>query len=71
MSNCPNCRREFDAFTAGEYCPECWKAWGKSDGSFEARSRDMAAILRDQLARPRFKPCSPPPLKRMGGPDNG
>src|SRR5690242_19022378 len=33
-ASCPNCQREFYAFTDGEYCPECWKAWGKADGSF-------------------------------------
>lgn len=62
-ANCPNCRREFYAFTQGEYCAECWKAWGKADGSFEARGRDMAAILRDQLNRPRLKPVKPAPMK--------
>jgi hypothetical protein len=36
---CPNCRRDFHPMRYGirKYCPECWRAWGRNDGSFEAR----------------------------------
>lgn len=32
---CPNCSREFYGNVKGEYCPECWRAWCRNDGSFE------------------------------------
>lgn len=38
-SNCPNCKREFDGTVVGEYCPECWSAWCRNDGSFEASTK--------------------------------
>ena len=39
LSNCPNCRREFESHVRDQYCPECWKAWSKADGSFDKRTK--------------------------------
>ncbi len=35
LSNCPNCKRGFHANAEGAYCPECWSAWCRNDGSFD------------------------------------
>ncbi|GMB80490.1 hypothetical protein NN6n1_12720 [Shinella zoogloeoides] len=41
LVNCPNCKREFFANGGkGEYCPECWRAWSRNDGSFERREKE-------------------------------
>jgi Uncharacterized Zn-ribbon-containing protein involved in phosphonate metabolism len=39
LSNCPNCKRGFLASADGAYCPECWSAWSRNDGSFEERTQ--------------------------------
>ncbi len=39
LSNCPNCKREFYANVEGEYCPECWSAWGKGNEAFKRREK--------------------------------
>lgn len=40
LTKCPHCHREFyPVARPDEYCAECWKAWCKMDGSFEAREQ--------------------------------
>ncbi|WP_145925927.1 hypothetical protein [Shinella sp. HZN7] len=38
LDHCPNCKRQFYAHTEGAYCPECWSAWCRNDGTFERRT---------------------------------
>lgn len=41
LTHCPNCRREFSPTARhDEYCPECWRAWCRADGSFALRRKD-------------------------------
>lgn len=47
MDVCPNCRRDFYAHRSGAYCPECWSAWVRNDGSYESRTVTAA----DYVAR--------------------
>lgn len=39
LSTCPNCKREFIANAKGQYCPECWSAWSRNDGTYERREK--------------------------------
>lgn len=48
---CPNCARGFYANASGQYCPECWSAWCKADGSFELRFVDYYAILKKEMLK--------------------
>jgi uncharacterized Zn ribbon protein len=43
LSSCPNCKREFYANAEGAYCPECWSAWCRNDGSLEERTQPYPA----------------------------
>lgn len=38
LDRCPNCKREFYAHAEGAYCPECWTAWCREDGTYEERT---------------------------------
>lgn len=44
LDHCPNCKREFYAHAEGAYCPECWSAWCRNDGSFERREKEWPEI---------------------------
>jgi hypothetical protein len=57
MANCPNCKREFYAQVKGEYCPECWKAWCRNDGTFE----QMEKLWPWQAERKRKLTCEETP----------
>lgn len=56
LSNCPNCRREFESHVRDQYCPECWRAWSKADGSFDRRTKSWVE-------------ASPSPSPNVVGPD--
>ena len=50
---CPNCRRIFNPaslLSGEEYCPKCWNAWCKNDGSFERRTKPLSDVIKEQLA---------------------
>ncbi len=47
---CPNCTRQFYGNVKGEFCRECWRAWSRNDGTFEARAVSLKGQIAAQLA---------------------
>ncbi|GAA4180500.1 hypothetical protein GCM10023069_55290 [Shinella granuli] len=47
LDRCPNCKREFYAHAEGAYCPECWSAWCRNDGTYEQRTVRWADLVTD------------------------